>query len=152
MTEKMPFFVKPANLMDLNALRKLEVECFDQDAWPLWDLVGVLSFPGIIRLKAVAGDEMAGFIAADLHEEENRGWILTLGVFVRYRRMGVARALLQECEKKIEMPAIRLTVRVGNDSAIRLYMSEGYSMVEEWKNYYARGENGFVFEKKLLKP
>lgn len=143
------FTITDTSWQDLNSLRRLENECFTDDAWPIWDLIGVLTFPGIIRLKAVVKDEMAGFIAADLHKNENRGWILTLGVFNKYRRIGIARALLQACEKKITLPVVRLTVRVGNEAAIRLYLSAGYQKVGEWPNYYSNGVDGFVFEKKL---
>jgi hypothetical protein len=34
-----------ASLRDLNALRKLEQISFDKDAWPLFDLIAVLTFP-----------------------------------------------------------------------------------------------------------
>ncbi len=62
-----PFALEPATLRDLGELRQLEKECFDQDAWPLIDLVGVLSLPGIIRIKAVVDETMVGFAAAESH-------------------------------------------------------------------------------------
>jgi ribosomal-protein-alanine N-acetyltransferase len=46
--------IAQATLRDLNALRKIERVCFPKDAWPLLDLISVLSFPGVVHLKAVA--------------------------------------------------------------------------------------------------
>ena len=45
--------IEPATWRDLNALRHLEKVCFPLDAWPLWDLVGVLTLPNVVRLKAM---------------------------------------------------------------------------------------------------
>ncbi len=47
--------IEPATLRDLGALRHLEQVCFPKDAWPLLDLIGVLTFRGVMRLKAVNG-------------------------------------------------------------------------------------------------
>ena len=45
--------ILPASLRDLGALRTLEHACFGRDAWSLLDLMAVLTFPDVIRLKAV---------------------------------------------------------------------------------------------------
>ena len=55
--------IAAATILDLKALRKLEKESFDRDAWPLVDLIAVLTFPEVIRLKAVDDGGMVGFIA-----------------------------------------------------------------------------------------
>ncbi|RPH62502.1 MAG: hypothetical protein EHM81_02095, partial [Chloroflexi bacterium] len=57
--------ISPASLLDLNGLRHVEKVCFPKDAWPLFDLVAVLTFPGVIRLKATEDGQMIGFIAGD---------------------------------------------------------------------------------------
>ncbi|MEE9188748.1 MAG: hypothetical protein V3U36_05210 [Anaerolineales bacterium] len=72
--------VEPATWRDLGSLRILERICFPLDAWPLWDMIGVLTFPGVVRLKATREGEMVGFIAADIRRTENAAWIATLGV------------------------------------------------------------------------
>jgi ribosomal protein S18 acetylase RimI-like enzyme len=137
-----------AGLGDLNALRYLEQECFGGDAWPIWDLVGVLIFPGIVRLKAMVGSELAGFIGGDPHPADGVGWIATLGVLRAYRRRGIARGLLHACESRMRLPAYRLSVRRTNEAAIQLYHSEGYRMVDIWAKYYFDGEDALVLEKK----
>jgi hypothetical protein len=73
-----------ASIRDLNALRKLEHASFDKDAWPLFDLIAVLTFPDVIRLKAVEDGQMVGFIAGDPRPRDGWGWIATIAVDPRY--------------------------------------------------------------------
>ena len=87
-----------ASILDLNALRKLEQESFGKDAWPFLDLIAVLTFGEVIRLKAVVDDQMAGFVAGDPHPREGWGWISTIAVDPHFRRRGIGLALLHACE------------------------------------------------------
>ena len=149
MSQNALFQVTNAGWQDLNDLRKLEDICFGEDAWPFWDLIAVLTLPKIIRLKAVVDGKMAGFIAGDPHPREGVGWIATLGVLPKYRRMGIAAALLSQCELELKLPSIRLSVRRSNDPALELYRKFGYKMVDVWRNYYHSGEDALVLEKKV---
>ena len=140
--------IKPASLGDLAELRKLEQVCFGQDSWPLFDLLGVLTFPGIIRLKAVVnGGGMAGFAAGERKPEEGRGWVTTIGVRPEFRHQGIGRALLEAVESGIGMERVRLCVRKTNLAAIRMYETAGYRHVGAWPEYYAGGEDALVMEK-----
>jgi len=136
-----------ASILDLNGLRKLETVCFPKDAWPLLDLMAVLSFPGVVRIKAVSNGKMVGFIAGDPKLEEEIGWIATVGVLPEYRSQGIGHALITECEKCMPMRRIRLSVRVNNTSAIELYEKIGYQRISEWDKYYSDGGNALVMEK-----
>jgi ribosomal protein S18 acetylase RimI-like enzyme len=143
----MKFEIKPASLTDVGDLRKLEQVCFGQDSWPLFDLLGVLTFPGIIRLKAVAGERMAGFAAGERKPEEGRGWVTTIGVHPEFRQQGIGRALLEAVESGIGMQRVRLCVRKENVAAIRMYETAGYLHVGTWPEYYAGGGDALVMEK-----
>ena len=142
-------WIEPASWRDLNSLRHLEKVCFPQDAWPLLDLIGVLTLPNIVRLKAVAGEEMAGFIAGDIRSYEKMSWIATVGVLPEFRGQGIGRALLQACEERLTTPTVRLNVRVSNEGAIRLYRNVGYHSAGLWPTYYDDGEDALVMEKVL---
>jgi ribosomal protein S18 acetylase RimI-like enzyme len=147
---KMPgidYTIEKANWRDLNALRTLEQICFPLDAWPVLDLIGVLTLPNIIRLKAVAGERMVGFISGDLQSAHLLAWIGTVAVLPEYRRMGIGTALLDAMEAQIEVPRIRLCVRLSNHQAIRLYEKYGYSRINIWPRYYGNGEDAAVMEK-----
>jgi len=139
--------ILPASLRDLNALRKLEHACFDRDAWSLFDLIAVLTFPEVVRLKAVEDGVMVGFVAGDPRQSQGFSWIATIGVLPEYRRRGIGKALLRACESGISTPRIRLSVRIENSAAIRLYEGEGYQRVDVWREYYNDGGDALVMEK-----
>jgi ribosomal-protein-alanine N-acetyltransferase len=138
-----------ASILDLTTLRKLEHACFDKDAWSLLDLMAVLTWSEVIRLKAVEDGVMIGFIAGETRPAQRIAWIATLAVDPRHQRRGVGSALLRECESRLKLPLVKLTVRVSNQGAISLYEKEGYRSVDIWKRYYRDGEDGLVMEKAL---
>ena len=140
--------ITPASLIDLGALRHLEQVCFPKDAWPLLDLIAVLSFPNVVRLKASIQGKMVGFIAGDPRPGEGLGWIATIGVLPENRGQGIARALLETCEKQMRLPRIRLSVRQSNYEAIRMYEKAGYRSVDHWLAYYNDGEDALIMEKR----
>lgn len=148
MSQATQFQVEHASWQDLNDLRKLEEICFGDDSWPLWDLIAVLTLPKIIRLKVMVDGKMAGFVAGDPHTHEGIGWIATLGVLPEYRRLGIAAALLEACERELDLPSLRLSVRRSNEPAIALYRKFGYQMIDVWRNYYHSGEDALVLEKR----
>lgn len=141
--------ILPATWRDLNTLRQVERVCFPKDAWPIWDLIGVLTLPNVVRLKAVVGDRMVGFIAADIRPSQQMAWIATIGVLPEYRGRGIGSALLEATEQQLQVDSIRLNVRVSNHPAIRLYKSFGYQQVGRWPHYYSDGEDALIMEKEL---
>lgn len=141
--------IEQATWRDLNALRHLEKVCFPKDAWPLWDMAGVLTLPNIVRLKACLNGDMVGFIAGDIRPAEKLAWIATVGVLPEYRKQGIGRALLNECEQRLNVPRVRLNVRVSNKEAIHLYEETGYERAGIWPAYYTDGEDALIMEKRL---
>lgn len=139
--------ILPANLLDLNDLRHVEQTCFPKDAWPILDLLAVLTFPGVVRLKAVEQGQMVGFVAGDPHPAEDFSWIATLGVLPEYRGKGFGRALLKACEAQLTTGRLRLSVRASNHEAIRMYEKAGYRLFDRWAHYYDDGEDALLMEK-----
>jgi ribosomal protein S18 acetylase RimI-like enzyme len=141
------FQIEAATWRDLGPLRSIENECFGDDAWPLIDLLGVLTFPGIVRLKAVVGERMVGFIAGDGSRNKKMGWITTVGVIREFRQKGIGKALLLACEQQMPNQVIQLTVKKSNTPAILMYQKYGYEKIQEWEKYYNGGETGIVMRK-----
>jgi ribosomal-protein-alanine N-acetyltransferase len=141
--------IQTANLLDFGALRQLEKNCFDKDAWPLLDLIAILTWPEVIRLKAVEDGEMVGFIGGDPRPSQAVAWIATIAVDPRFQNRGIGRMLLRACEERVKLPRMRLSVRTSNYNAISLYEKEGYQMIDIWKQYYSDDEDALVMEKKL---
>jgi ribosomal protein S18 acetylase RimI-like enzyme len=139
--------IESATWRDLKDLFQLEKVCFQLDAWPLLDILGVLTIPQVIRLKAVDQEILVGFIAVDLRRSQKTAWIATLAVLPAYRKSGIGSTMLQICEGEVNLPRIRLSVRQSNQPAIQLYQKHGYQQIEVWKKYYKGGDNALVFEK-----
>lgn len=141
--------IEPATWRDFTQLFHLQKICFtSDDLWPFWDLIGILTLPGMVRLKAVIDEQMVGFLGGEKQPARKIGWITNIAVLPDYRRLGIARALLAECEGVFsDMRAIRLSVRASNDPAIQLYESFGYKLMDRRKRYYTGGEDALVFEK-----
>src|SRR5664280_3134928 len=99
--------ILPASLRDLGSLRRVEQACFPKDAWPLLDLIAVLTWPDMVRLKAIEQGLMVGFLAGDPRSTEHMAWISTLGGLPEYQRRGIGRALLRECAKRLPQPRLR---------------------------------------------
>jgi len=141
--------IQTANWRDFSQLNQLERACFcPNDLWPFWDLIGALTLPGLVRLKAVVDEQMVGFIGGECDYIRRIGWVTTLGVLPPYRRCGIALALLKRCEQRLDMPAIRLSVRASNWPAICLYEGQGYATIKRWEKYYVGGEDALVLEKR----
>ncbi len=137
----------PANFRDLKPLRHLEKVCFPQDAWSILDLVAVLTYPDVIRLKAVQEGKMIGFVAGDPRRAKGFSWIATIGVLPNYQRQGIGRRLLRLCESQLPTTRVRLSVRISNENAIQLYRQEGYQTINIWESYYNDGTDAVVMEK-----
>jgi ribosomal protein S18 acetylase RimI-like enzyme len=147
--DRVSWTIQPADWRDYTQLHHLEKTCFtSDDLWPFWDLIGALTLPGLVRIKAVGDGRMLGFLGGEREPVKRRGWITTLAVLPRFRRQGIARALLAEGEDYLNMPVIRLSVRASNLAAVQLYDSTGYQVVDHWRRYYAGGEDAIVFEKR----
>ena len=139
--------LQPATIRDLSALRKLEKACFEKDAWPVLDLIAVLTWPEVIRIKAVDDGMMIGFVAGEPRASKREFWIATIAVDPHYQRRGIGRTLLRACEQQAKLHQLKLTVRISNQAAISLYEQEGYRTLDIWKGYYVDGEDGLVMGK-----
>ncbi len=147
-----PARIVPAAWRDVAALRHLEKICFPQDAWPIWDIIGVLTLPEVIRLKAVVDGRMVGFVAADVRPRKDEAWIATIGVLPEYRRRGIGAALLETCEAQLTVSRVKLCVRLSNRGAQALYRQFGYAPAGRWRAYYRGGEDALIMEKTLKAP
>ncbi len=139
--------ILPASLLDLGPLQQIERACFTDDRWPLLDLMAVLTFPDVVRLKALVDGRMIGFVAGDQRESRGVSWIATIAVQPQFQNQGIGRALLLACETKLTTPRVRLCVRTDNVSAIRLYEREAYQRVDIWRGYYKDRADALVMEK-----
>ncbi len=141
--------ILPATLRDLREIQRLERVCFPRDAWPILDLIGALTLPRVLRLKAMAEGRLVGFVAVDVRQAENQAWVATLAVLPEHRRQGLGTALLEAGEARLGVDQVCLCVRASNRAAQRLYERMGYRQVDRWPAYYTDREDAIVMEKWL---
>jgi ribosomal-protein-alanine N-acetyltransferase len=139
--------VLPATWRDYRQVLALERACFDKDAWPWIDILGALTFPDTVHLKAELDGTVVGFAVGDLRRHEDLGWIASIGVHPDFRRLGIGRRLLLACEEAFGTRRVRLTLRLSNSVARQLYERNGYVEIDRLERYYRDGEGAYVMEK-----
>jgi ribosomal protein S18 acetylase RimI-like enzyme len=148
----LPVRIVEAGLTDLSAIQHLEEACFAADAYSWGDIVFLLGLGEVIRLKAVVGGQVVGFIAGEPLPRRSMAWIVTLCVLPGFQGRGIGARLLAECECQLAasgIPRSRLRVRVSNAQALALYRRMGYHLVGREANYYSGPEDALVMEKRL---
>jgi ribosomal-protein-alanine N-acetyltransferase len=138
--------ILPAGWRDLVGVWRLEQAAFGPDAWGLIEIFFSLVTRNV-RLKAVSGERLVGFVMGDPRPSQGFAWIATLGVHPDFQRHGAGSRLLEAAEAALQTPRIKLTVRRSNAGAIALYEKFGYRTTDVWDHYYSGGEAGLVMEK-----
>jgi len=171
--------IAPATWRDFRDVLALERVCFEGDSWPWIDIMAALTFPEAVRLKAVTprpsvgswidgrgpapryeegerseaheenGSKSVGFVFGDRRRAQGIGWIASIGVHPAYQGRGVGSRLLAACERALATPQVRLTLRLSNTTARRVYDAAGYVEIGRLERYYRDGEDGIVMEKLL---
>ena len=121
------------------ALAALHRECFPDDPWEAGALSRIMALSGGFGWLVWEGDEPAGFIL--VRDLGNECEVLSLGVAPRWRRRGLAQALLArtvEEAKSRRLPSLVLEVAVDNDPAHDLYTGAGFVTVGRRARYYRR--------------
>ncbi len=150
----MPITIQHASLEDVEALCKIERECFNQEAFSREQIAYFLKASNAINLTAKVDDETVGFITG-LIEQYDKSWvghIYTIDVAPKYRRIGIGLKLLEKIEKVFIKKGAKtcfLEVRISNLAARRLYRKHGYIELGKLNNYYARGIHGIQLKKNL---
>lgn len=142
----MNYTIRKAVQSDLASMCEIEKECI-ADPWSLAAFESSFAADGAVFLAAEAENgEVCGFITANAVLDEIN--IYNIAVDERFRRQGVASALLSELEKS-KPYSINLEVRESNAAAIALYEKCGFEQVGRRKNFYSKPtENAVLMTKK----
>ena len=142
------FRIEPGGIADLADVMLAMSDAFDPqfgEAWTEAQCAGILGMPGSWLLIARVGHDPAGF--ALLRAIAGEAELLLIAVRNRFRRQGVARALLDQAARDARsggVEILHLEVRDGNPAA-ELYRSVDFVQVGKRPNYY-RGRTGKVFD------
>jgi ribosomal-protein-alanine N-acetyltransferase len=137
-----------AKPLDASVLAALHASCFAQP----WDEAAMAQFiagPDTVCLIASADQSAAapaGLLIARKAADEAE--LLTLGVALACRRMGVGRMLLRVATDTLRMSGAKrlfLEVEAGNLAALQLYRSLGAIPVGRRPGYYRHGVDATIF-------
>lgn len=146
---------------DLAALYAVERVCFAPPMRFSRALMRELSEnPNCRTWVGIANGVCAGFAMVNVRGDEDpygeprsdRAYIWTIEVLPVFRRMGVARELMQRVEESARAAgcqAIELHVAAGNEEAIALYERFGFERTGVEPGFYGKGLDGFRYSKTL---
>lgn len=144
----MEILLAPMTKEDIPLVAELERECFSSP-WTEKGLLQELSNEGAVFFTARKDGRVIGYMG--MHCVLDECYIANIAVSTRQRRQGVGRLLLRYAEERAKERGcsfISLEVRVSNEGAIGLYLSEGYEKMGERRNFYsAPTENALVMTK-----
>lgn len=130
------------------ALVELEKECFS-DPWSEKALEEELSNPNAVFVVALKNEEVAGYVGM-LHILDE-GDICNVAVFEKFRRNGIATALLENLLKYAEenkLSFITLEVRESNEAAQIFYEKMGFQKIAMRRNFYENPkEDAYIMNK-----
>jgi ribosomal-protein-alanine N-acetyltransferase len=126
---------------DLDVLLPHEQEMFGSESWSRQSYLEELADTELRHyVVAESGGEVIG--SAGLLTIAETAQIVTVGVLPQARRRGVGRtlvrALVAEARRR-DADEVLLEVRIDNDSARKLYESEGFDALGIRRGYYDRG-------------
>ena len=120
----------------ISALAQLEKECF-ANPWSEKALAEELTNPNAVFRVALIDEEVAGYVGM-LHVLDE-GDICNVAVFDKFRRRGVATALIQhlvDYAVENQLSFITLEVRESNMGAQKFYETMGFETIGIRKNFY----------------
>jgi ribosomal-protein-alanine N-acetyltransferase len=141
--------------LDLPVLVSIERTLFADAPWSMGQFKE--EFAGIPKtryfLVALDSDkQIVGYAGVMVVASGVDADVLTVAVLPEARRRGIARHFLDSLEKWSLMrgaPSMILEVGVNNSSAIALYETLDYSIINTRKNYYGPGLDAHVMRKEL---
>jgi len=146
---------REAMQLDLPVLVSMERALFADAPWSMSQFKE--EFAGIPKtryfLVALDSDkQIVGYAGVMVVASGVDADVLTVAVLPEARRRGIARHFLDSLEKWSLMrgaPSMILEVGVNNSSAIALYETLDYSIINTRKNYYGPGLDAHVMRKEL---
>jgi ribosomal-protein-alanine N-acetyltransferase len=141
--------------LDVPVVASLEKDIFKDDPWSIGQFKEEISNNGITRHYVVACDSdhhIIGWAGAMCASEGSDTDILTIAVDPDYRLRGIARHMMTsliDWAYSKNSPKILLEVETKNLPAQALYISEGFEVIAERKDYYGAGVDALVMSKVL---
>jgi ribosomal protein S18 acetylase RimI-like enzyme len=144
--------VRPAQLEDLKALLALEEKAFSGDRLSRRSFRRAITSLGSVLLVAVGTEGLLGYALLHLRQGTHLARLYSLAVAPEARGLGVAKTLIQACEKqaiKKGKNLLRLEVSDVNLNALSLYRKMGYQEFGHYDAYYEDQTDAIRMQKVL---
>ncbi len=139
---------------DFEAMFELDELCFDEPF--RFSRAAMRRFAEAKNALVVMAEEdgLAGFCIVHVERVGKGcvGYVVTLDVAERFRRRGLARALMQILENAVVdegCDAMALHVSTENAGAIRFYERGGYARVGKAREFYGDAGDAWIYRKAL---
>lgn len=147
--------IREARQDDLDALIELENICFVVDRLSRRSFLRWLKGEQCIFLVATSGNQLLGYGLVLLHSGTRLARLYSIAVAPEARGRGLAQKLLTALEEAAEKEGrffMRLEVAKENRVAARLYEKFGYSVFDEWEDYYEDHADALRMQKRIRFP
>ena len=137
-----------ATTEDLEALYRIETECFRERRFRRDHVAWILDNPKALTLTAVEGASIVGSIM--LLFDGGAGRVLSVAVLPEARRRGHGKAMMLEAERTCRdrsCSVVRLEVSTRNMGAIEFYRRLGYKVDGVLYGYYSWGDDAYSMAK-----
>lgn len=152
--------IRPATIEDLIGIQDCNISCLPENYTFKYYYYHYMNWPGLIF---VAEDrrtkKIVGYVLAKMDDEESdtpttKGHITSLSVLREYRKMGIAKKLMEATHMAMKsifgLEMVTLHVRVGNMAALGLYRDIlRYEVLGTDTSYYLDGEDAYNMRKIL---
>ena len=142
--------IRIAKEQEIEEIARLEQEIFP-DPWSLTALSDTWNQKQAQILGAWLDGQMAGYVIVYFAADESE--IARIAVDEKFRRQGVAGALLDEMERVLAgkgIARLMLDVRKSNAAALRFYLSRGFKEDGVRKNFYTNPiEDAILMSRRL---
>ncbi|MFT4185831.1 MAG: ribosomal protein S18-alanine N-acetyltransferase [Micrococcaceae bacterium] len=136
----MEYQIRKCEARDLKALYNLEQQIFPEDAWSQ-ELFEAEFKQKYTKYYIAETNEIVGYAGIAMGPDFSD--IMTLSVLPKYRKQGIAKALLTKLLAQTETRTL-LEVREDNQAAIKLYQQFGFNIIDVRKRYYPDQKNAMV--------
>lgn len=138
--------IKPATIDNVVDILKIEQACFSTP-WTEQGIAESIENENTYLYLAIIDGNVAGYMGLQIFSGE--GYVTNVATLPEYRKMGVAKALINECLKH-DMEFISLEVRQSNTPAINLYSQFGFKNVGVRPRFYREPvEDAIIMTKDL---
>ena len=150
--------IRRATLEDLIAMQQTNLMCLPENYQLKYYLYHGLSWHHLLHVAETDSGRIVGYVLAKIDEESNKndnpisGHITSISVHRDYRKLGIAKRLMEICllemEEIYDAAHVSLNVRASNVGAMSLYKDVlGFKVIQEEIDYYADDENAYEMRK-----